>query len=153
MTDATAGDVTFADSLFRTVMDGLPDAVVFADAEGIVRYWNSGAEELLGFTATEAVGQRMDFFIPENLRERHWEGYHRVMGGEPSRYGRHELLKVPALHVDGSRKSVEFTLLMIQHPELGTIAVAVIRDATETFNELRTLRKRVAELEANPPKP
>ncbi|MEX2032740.1 MAG: PAS domain S-box protein, partial [Dehalococcoidia bacterium] len=125
-----------------------PDAIIWADVQGTVRFWNRGAEELLGFTSDQAVGQTMDFFIPENLRERHWEGYHRVMAGGESRYGRNELLKVPALHADGTRRSVEFTLMTTEHPEFGVIAVAVLRDATEAFNEMRELRKRLAVLEA-----
>ena len=36
------------DDFFRRVMDAAPDAMVWADAEGIVRYWNRGAEELFG---------------------------------------------------------------------------------------------------------
>ena len=91
----------------------------------------------------------MDLIIPENLRARHWEGYDRVMvQGEPSRYGRREMLKVPELRKDGSRVSVEFTLLTVEHPKYGLIAVAVLRDASETFAELRDLRKRLAEAEA-----
>jgi PAS domain S-box-containing protein len=37
--------------------------------------WNSGAEEMFGWTATEAVGQSMDRMIPEKHRARHWESY------------------------------------------------------------------------------
>jgi len=143
MTDGTSDA-----ELFKTITDEAPDAVVWADAEGVVRYWNRGAEELFGWSAADALGQSMDMIIPENLRDRHWEGYHRVMGGGESRYGRHELLKVPALRSDGSRVSIEFTLQTAEHPEYGTIAVAVLRDASEAFAEMRALRKRVAELEA-----
>ena len=134
--------------LFKAITDEAPDAVIWADAEGVMRYWNRGAEELFGWTAEQALGQTMDIIIPENLRDRHWEGYHRVMGGGESRYGRRELLKVPALRSDGSRVSIEFTLQMAEHPIYGQIAVAVLRDASEAFSEMRTLRKRVAELEA-----
>ena len=134
--------------LFKSITDESPDAVIWADAEGIMRYWNRGAEELFGWTSEQALGQMMDMIIPENLRDRHWEGYHRVMGGGESRYGRRELLKVPALRSDGTRVSIEFTLQMAEHPAHGHIAVAVLRDASEAFNEMRTLRKRVAELEA-----
>lgn len=134
--------------LFKSITDESPDAVIWADAEGIMRYWNRGAEELFGWTSEQALGQMMDMIIPENLRDRHWEGYHRVMGGGESRYGRRELLKVPALRSDGTRVSIEFTLQMAEHPTYGHIAVAVLRDASEAFNEMRTLRKRVAELEA-----
>ena len=134
--------------IYRTIMDEAPDAVVWADATGTVRYWNRGAEELFGWSRDQAVGQSMDLFIPENLRERHWEGYHRVMGGGESHYGRHELLKVPALRADGSRVSVEFTLQMQEHAEFGRIAVAFLRDASEAFAEMRDLRKRLAAAEA-----
>ncbi|MDA0814947.1 MAG: PAS domain S-box protein [Chloroflexi bacterium] len=136
------------ENVFERILDNAPDAVVWADAEGIVRYWNLGAEETLGWKREEAVGQSMDFFIPENLRERHWEGYRRVLGGGESNYGRHDLLKVPALRSDGSRVSIEFTLQRQEHPQLGLLAIAFIRDATETFNELRDLRRRLAAAEA-----
>jgi PAS domain S-box-containing protein len=137
-----------AGELFKSITDEAPDAVVFADTEGLIRYWNRGAEELFGWSAGDALGKSMDLIVPENLRGRHWEGYHRVMGGGESQYGRRELLKVPALRADGSRVSVEFTLQMAEHPEHGAIAVAVLRDASEAFAEMRELRKRVAELEA-----
>jgi len=137
------------DDFFRRVMDAAPDAVVWADAEGIVRYWNRGAEELFGWSREAALGESMDFFIPEQLRERHWEGYHRVLGGGESRYGRHELLKAPALRADGTRVSIEFTLQMQEHPQLGRLAIATLRDATEAFTELRDLRRRLAAAEAS----
>lgn len=137
------------DAVYRTILEQSPEAVIWADREGAVRFWNRGAEELFGYTAAEAIGQRLDLIIPENLRPRHWEGYDRVMvKGEPSRYGRHEMLKVPALRKDGTRVSVEFTLFSVEHPEYGPIAVAALRDASETFAELRDLRKRLAEAEA-----
>ena len=42
----------------------------------------------------------------------------------------------------------DVTLLPIEHPTYGPIAVAVIRDASEAFTELRDLRNRLAEAEA-----
>lgn len=133
-------------AVYRTILEESPEGVIWADRGGTIRFWNRGAEELFGFTAAETVGQRMDMIIPENLRARHWEGYDRVMvEGQPSRYGRREMLKVPALRKDGTRVSVEFTILPVEHPEYGPIAVAVLRDASETFAELRDLRKRLAE--------
>ncbi len=135
------------DAIFRSISDNAPDAIVWADADGIVRYWNRGAEELFGWTQAEMLGRSMEQFIPENLRERHWEGYHRVMAGGESRYGRRELLKVPALRADGNRISVEFTLQTQEHSDFGLIAIATLRDATDAFNELRELRRRLAAVE------
>lgn len=146
MPDDTTNDL----EVYRTILDNAPDAVIWADSEGIVRYWNRGAEELLGFAAADAVGQSMDFFIPENLRARHWEGYDRVLAGGEIRYGRRDLLKVPALHADGTRRSVEFTLQSIDHPTFGKLFVAFMRDATAAFNEMRELRKQLAAAQVPP---
>lgn len=135
------------DAVYHTILEQSPEAMIWADRQGIIRFWNRSAEELFGYPVAEAMEQRMDLIIPENLRYRHWEGNDRVMvNGEPSHYGRHEMLKIPALRKDGSRASVEFTLQSVEHPEYGLIAVA----------ELRDLRKRLAEAEArigDPPAP
>lgn len=134
--------------LAKRILDGAPDAVIAADGAGIIHYWNSGAEDLFGFAAAEMVGQTMDAIIPENLRARHWEGYERVVGhGEASRYGRNELLKVPALHKDGHRVSIEFTLQILEEGG-GRIAVATLRDASAAFQEMRELRRQLAEAQA-----
>ena len=142
------GAFEMTEELAKRILDGAPDAVICADGAGIIHYWNSGAQDLFGFTAEEMAGQTMDAIVPENLRARHWEGYERVVGhGEPSRYGRGELLKVPALHKDGHRVSIEFTLQILEEAG-GRIAVATLRDATEAFQEMRELRRQLAEAQA-----
>ena len=77
--------MTNDDAFYRAILEESPEAVIWADREGIIRFWNRSAEEVFGYTAAETVGQRMDMLIPENLRARHWEGYDRVMvkGGNP----------------------------------------------------------------------
>jgi len=53
--------------LLQLVSDS-PDAVLISDREGIIRFWNSGAERMFGYSETEAIGQSLDLIIPENLR-------------------------------------------------------------------------------------
>ena len=65
--------------LCRKIVDGAPDAIIFADREGIIRLWNSGAEAIFGYSEIEAIGQDIDIIIPEKLRERHRQGYLKVM--------------------------------------------------------------------------
>ena len=69
----------------RLVRDCL-DAVVYADRDGLIGYWNAGAARLFGFAETEAMGASLDLIIPERLQSRHWRGYRDVMGGRASRY-------------------------------------------------------------------
>jgi PAS domain-containing protein len=45
----------FADRLVA----GMSDAIVYADAEGVIRLWNRGATRVFGFTETEALGRSL----------------------------------------------------------------------------------------------
>jgi PAS domain S-box-containing protein len=128
-----------------TLLDSMPDAVVYSDAEGRIRFWNSGAEHMFGFGAAEAIGQSLDLIIPEPLRQRHWDGYHKTMRTGETRYGAGDLLAVPAVRKDGSRISVEFTIVPF-HDEAGAMRgiVAIMRDVTKRFEEMKALRKRAA---------
>src|SRR5438132_13093885 len=101
---ATGLPEEFAARLVR----GCPDAVVYADAPGRIRYWNAAATRIFGYGEAEALGASLDLIIPERLRSRHWQGFGEVMQGRDSRYGEGELLAVPALHKDGRQISVEF---------------------------------------------
>lgn len=56
-------------------------AMVVATSDGRIAFWDDGAAELFGYSATEAVGQSVDLIVPDDLRERHWAGFHRVMAG------------------------------------------------------------------------
>ena len=67
-----------------TLVSEMADAVIYADAEGRIRFWNSGAERIFGFARDEASGQSLDIIIPEPLRRRHWDGFHETVRNRPS---------------------------------------------------------------------
>lgn len=123
------------------------DAIIATDAAGSIVVWNPAAERIFGFAATEALGQSLDLIIPERLRQRHWEGYRRVMQTGQTRYGS-EVLRVPALHKDGRPLSIAFTVALMDLPDGSRIIAAIIRDETARWAEERALRQRLADLEA-----
>ena len=130
----------------RLVSEG-PDAVIYADAAGSIRYWNSAATRVFGFDEGEALGASLDLIIPERLRARHWQGYNEVMAGGPSRYAEGALLAVPARHKDGRQLSVEFTILPFHDAAGALIGIAaVMREVTARFEETRALRREIAAL-------
>ena len=134
--------------LCRRIVEKARDAVIFSDREGLIRLWNSGAERKFMYLAEEALGRALDIIIPEQLRERHWEGYRKVMSIGRSRY-ESDLLAVPAIRKDGSRISVEFTLVPIydERGQMDGIA-AIIRDVTERWNQEKATKQRLAQLES-----
>lgn len=124
------------------------DAIVVTDAGGAITLWNPAAERMFGFAQAEALGKSLDLIIPERLRNRHWEGFHKTMLTGQTRYGT-ELLRVPAVDKEGRAMSIAFTVALLHSPDGKPAAIAaVIRDETTRFNEERSLRKRLAELEA-----
>lgn len=125
----------------RALLTELPDAVVMSDREGLVRFWNDGAQRIFGFTREEAMGRSLDLIVPERLRARHWEGYRRMMATGRMSHGPEELLSVPALSKSGAPLSIQFTVACVRAAD-GTVEgiVAVMRDVTATFQELKHLR-------------
>jgi PAS domain S-box-containing protein len=145
-TEAVMSELASED-LYRQLVEKCNDAIVYSDREGIIRLWNSGAEQMFGFTAEEALGQSLDIFIPEKQRQRHWDGYFKVMQSGETRYAK-ELLAAPGLRKDGSRISTEFSMTIIRDAA-GEIAgtAAVMRDVTARWEKEKALRARLAELE------
>lgn len=129
------------------IVTEITDAILFADREGIIRLWNAGAERLFGFTAAEAVGHSLDIIIPENLRGRHWEGYHRVMATGETKY-KTGLLSAPGVHKNGSRISLEFSMSTVRDENGGIVGCAsIIRDVTIRWQQEKELRARLKALE------
>jgi PAS domain S-box-containing protein len=143
----TSLDATALSHLLRH----LADAVIVADPEGTVVFWNDAAQRLFGWSEQEAVGRSLDLIIPERLRTRHWDGYRRVMKTGHTDYGT-RLLEVPAVHRDGHTISIAFTVTLLVAPgeQRPTAIAAVLRDDTARRREVRDLKDRVASLEAAP---
>jgi PAS domain S-box-containing protein len=133
--------------LCQQIVDYSQDAIIFADPEGTIRLWNSGAETMFGYSAQEALGQSLDLIIPERLRERHWKGYSMTMTNGTTRYGR-QVLAVPAIRKDGSSISIEFTILLLRD-ENGELLgpAAIIRDVTARWERDKKVKERLVELE------
>jgi len=136
------------ETYLQQTMNESQDAILIADREGIIRYWNAGAERILGYPASEAIGQSLDLFIPEKLRGRHWEGYHRVMASGETKY-KTALLSSPGIRKDGSQVSLEFSMVLL-HDDQGAMqgCASIMRDVTERWLKEKELKQRLAACEA-----
>jgi PAS domain S-box-containing protein len=45
---------------------GMSDAIVYADADGVIRLWNRGATRIFGYSESEALSRSLDIIIPDN---------------------------------------------------------------------------------------
>jgi PAS domain S-box-containing protein len=150
--NAEATNVSAADlisSLGEAILSTTSDAIIAADRDGKIFFWNPGAARIFGRSAGECIGQSLDIMIPERLRERHWIGYKHVMKSGESRYGQGDILAVPALVKDGREISVEFTIIPLRDKagELAGLAT-IMRDVTKRYQETRELKQKLAKIMA-----
>lgn len=96
------------------LLEQLPDSIIFADPQGVIRYWNVASEKLFGFTAREAVGHSLDIIIPEKLREPHWRGFYAAM---KNGYTKHDgkPTRTKGLHKSGKFIYAEVSFCLIKN--------------------------------------
>lgn len=70
--------LTESEERFRSLVESASDAIVLADAKGIIISWNRAAEELFGYTREEIVGQPLTRLMPARYREAHKNGLNRL---------------------------------------------------------------------------
>lgn len=136
------------DTLAPSLLRGIPEALVFCDLEGTIRFWNAGAEQVFGWSAEEAVGQSLDLIIPERMRKAHWDGFDQAIARGGVKPGRAAMM-TRALHKAKESIYVEMSFSMVSDGAgamIGSLAVA--REATARFTEEKALRKQLAELTA-----
>lgn len=127
-------------SLDESILEQVAEAVVFADRGGVIRRWNAAATAMFGFTAAEAIGQRLDLIIPEHLREVHWRGFDLAVAQGRTRLGGRPTL-TRALHRSGRKLYVEMSFaLVVDGGGVAHGSVAVARDVTERVERDKAAR-------------
>jgi PAS domain S-box-containing protein len=54
----------------RAIVESSEDAILSSDMDGVIRSWNRGAEQVFGYAAAEAIGQRIGILLdPEHENE------------------------------------------------------------------------------------
>jgi PAS domain S-box-containing protein len=138
------------ETLCADILRCMPEALIFADLEGIIHRWNPGAENVFGFSAAEAIGQSLDLIIPERMRKAHWDGYNKAIERGGVLPGRTSAI-TRAIHKSGEPFYVDMSFAMVKDHSgklIGSMAIA--RDATKRFQDEKDLRRQVAELTAKP---
>jgi PAS domain S-box-containing protein len=124
--------------LAEKILDQAADAVICADRTGTIIRWNHASAALFGYSAEEALGQRVDLIVPEHLRAAHWSGFDAAMtNGATKLQGRPTLTR--ALHKSGRRLYVEMSFAIVKGDTESEVlgAVAVARDVTERVERER----------------
>jgi PAS domain S-box-containing protein len=124
---------------FRLLVEGVSDYAIFMlDPNGYVMTWNSGAERIKGYKASEIVGQHFSKFYPIDVKESGWPEHELQAATETGRF----VEEGWRIRKDGSRFWANVTITALRDPKGRLRGFAKLtRDLSE--------RKRSEELEAH----
>jgi PAS domain S-box-containing protein len=121
--------LTDLEAKLSAVVQMTPDALVLANANGDIVFWNAGAQKLFGYAEVEALGQPLSLIIPPRYREAHGQAFQRVcQTGESKLVGRS--IELHGLRKGGKEFPLELSLAT-WHAKGMRFFSAFLRDLTE----------------------
>lgn len=137
----TVARTSTSDTLSGDILSNMQEAVICADLQGIIQFWNPACETVFGFSAEEAIGQSVDMIVPEKMRKAHWEGFNKAIAHGDILSSRGARM-TRALQKNGEALYVEMSFAMVRNQagEL-TGSIAVARDATAKYLAERAARQ------------
>ena len=133
-----------SEEMFRNVAESANDAIVSADENGAIVFWNKGAEKMFGYAQGDALGQPLTILIPERYRSAHTAGVTRRRSGEPSRI-MGQSLELQGLRKDGEEFPLELSLAGWQTGDQA-FSTGIMRDISERRKTQEMLREREEQL-------
>lgn len=136
-----------SESRFQSVARSAHDAIVSADVDGRVTFWNACAEGMFGYAEPEIVGQPLSRIVPPQYREAHERGVARLRDGAETRVlGRTVVLE--GMRRDGSLFPVELSLARWSVGDASFYS-GIIRDISERRAAEERLLDALRKLEAS----
>jgi PAS domain S-box-containing protein len=114
----------------RRILDTAHEAFVSMDGKGVIREWNSAAEETFGWPRAKVIGRPLaEVIIPPRFREAHQRGIEQfVKTGQGPLLGKR--IELPALHRKGHELPVELTISPVK-VQGGYVFNAFLHDVSE----------------------
>lgn len=117
-------------ALFRAVARSVQDAIIAADEQSRIVFWNGGAETIFGWSAAEIIGRSLTELMPERFRAAHRAGVERVTEGGEAHVIGGPPVELVGLRADGDEFPIELTLGRWEDDQ-GSGFTGVVRDVSE----------------------
>lgn len=133
---------------FRTFLEMASEAVIVSNANGEIVIFNAKAEEILGYTASEVLGQPIESLMPERFRQGH-RHFRAEYYTQPTRRSMGHARNLYAQRKDGSEFPIEAGLSAVQIGD-ERFVLTFMTDISDRKQAEDTLRQTEAALrEAN----
>jgi PAS domain S-box-containing protein len=126
-----------ATNLLAAIVDSSDDAIISKSLDGVITSWNKSAEQLLGYSVSEAVGQHIFLIIPDDRRDEEITILDKLKRGE--RVNHFETVR---RRKDGTMIDLSLTISPVKDGTGKVIGASkVARDITESKRIERALRE------------
>lgn len=93
------------------IVDSASDAIIQKDLDGVIQSWNNGAEQLLGYTAQEMIGNKVHNIIPLERLDEQARILERIRRGESIDH-----FETVRIHKSGEWIEISISIRPIQDP-------------------------------------
>lgn len=147
-----ATDVAFlhvAQAYFRAIAEDVSDAIIAADNEYRIVFWNAPAEHMFGYAAEDILGQPLGMLIPPDRRDVHLSALRQIRQEDGNVAAR--TVELRGVRKDGTVFVMEMALSVRNDnaPQDDQIVfTAVVRDVTERKRAAEALHQHMATMRA-----
>lgn len=121
--------LTDLEAKLTAVVQLTPDALILANAEGNIVFWNKSAAALFGYSEEEALGQELTMVMPKRFQEAHLNGFRRACEAGITRPD-NKPIEVTGLRKNGKEFPIELLLASWQTKGMRFFS-GFIRDLTD----------------------
>ena len=118
------------DAVLRETLSIAVDAIICADDAQRVTFFNSGAEQIFGYSAGEIAGQPLERLLPSRFRTTHANHLKAFSASDQSARRMGERNEISGLRKDGTEFPAEAAIAHINTPT-GRVFSIVLRDITD----------------------
>ena len=133
-------DLRQSEARLRQITESAQDAIIMMGADQRISFWNTAAERLFGYSATEAIGQKLhELIVPEQERDKFTQVFPDFLQtGEGALIGK--VTEMVALRKGGVVFPVELSISEVRLSGQW-LAISIVRDISgRRSNEAKILR-------------
>jgi PAS domain S-box-containing protein len=135
-----------SEARFRDIVGSAMDAIIAIDAKGTVTLFNSTAERVFGFPASQAMGSSVLQFFPKPDRAGVMQKIIKVAGGTTGRISSPTTpTSMQAIRANGETFPIEASVSCMETPN-GNIYTIILRDVSERVAHEERLRRQAESL-------
>ncbi len=131
---------------FRSVVETANEAIICANSEGDITFWNPGAAATFGYTAEEALGRPLTMIMPERIRRERLRSF--IKTASRGDAGAGKTYELVGRRKDGAEFFMELSRSAPWIIGDDVSVTAIIRDVTERKEAEKALERSEAEYRA-----